>query len=158
MWLEVSKYVLFKWWCHSGSTYDIWSFGWDNQSSQSKITKKGSQIHGKSSENRPLGPPWDPLGATLEPLGKHLGHMLPKNLDFKGFGEGLGSPRQQLGSNLEVKRLPNRGQSPKKTMIKNVTFFASIFKGFGRHFGMVFARFFGPKMHATSVTLNCVKS
>ena len=40
--------------------------------------EKGSQIYRKSSENRALGPHWDPSGATLEPLGKHLGHMIPK--------------------------------------------------------------------------------
>ena len=35
-------------------------------------------------------------------------------------------------------------------MLKNVTFRASIFKGFGFRFGRVFGRFFGAKMYAKS--------
>ena len=35
-------------------------------------------------------------------------------------------------------------------MLKNNTFSASIFKGFGNRFGRVFGRFFGSKMHANS--------
>ena len=35
-------------------------------------------------------------------------------------------------------------------MLKNNTFLASIFKGFGPCFGKVFDRFFGPKIHAKS--------
>ena len=101
MWLEVCKYVPFKRWRHSASTYDIWNFGWDNQISQPKITKKGCQIPRKYSENRPLGPPWCLFGATLEPLGKHLGHMCPKNWILKALGRVLGPQDRQLGSNLE---------------------------------------------------------
>ena len=61
-------------------------------------------------------------------------------------------------ADLEAQGLQNRGQSPKKPMIKNNTFFASIFGGFRRRFGKVFGRFFASKMHATSETLNRVKS
>ena len=46
------------------------------------------------------------------------------------------------------KTLQNRGRNPKKSMLKNNTFLASIFKGFGPRFGRVFGRFLGPKMHA----------
>ena len=56
------------------------------------------------------------------------------------------------------KTLPNRGRNPKKSMLKNNTFSASIFIGFGPRFGRVFNRFFGPQMHAKSKTLNHVKS
>ena len=55
------------------------------------------------------------------------------------------------------KRLQNRGRDPQKSMLKNSTFSASIFKGFGLRFGRVFGRFFGAKMHAKSETLNCAK-
>ena len=96
MWLEVCKYVLFKWWRHSVSTHDNCSIGWDNQFSQRQITEKWSQIHRKFSENRPLGPPLDSFGATLEPLGKHLGHMYPKDCIFEGFWDRPGSPRRLI--------------------------------------------------------------
>ena len=99
-----------------------------------------------------------PFTATLEPLGKHLGHMLPKDWILKALGMVLGVQDSQLGSNFEAQRLPNRGQSPKNPMMKNNMFFASIFKGFGRRFGKVFNWFVEPKMHATSDTLNYVKS
>ena len=79
-----------------------------------------------------------PFGATLGPLGDHLGHMLPKDWIFKALGRVLGVQDSQLGSNLEAQRLQNRGQSPKKPMMKNNTFFGSIFKGLGRRFGRVF--------------------
>jgi len=31
-------------------------------------------------------------------------------------------------------------------MLKNITFLASVFKGFGPRFGRIFGGFFGPKM------------
>ena len=40
--------------------------------------------------------------------------------------------------------------NPKKSMLEDKQFPASIFKGFGRRFGKVFGWFFGPKMHAKS--------
>ena len=49
-----------------------------------------------------------------------------------------------------LKRLQNRARNPKKSMLKNNTFLASILEGFGRRFELVFGRFFGPKMHAKS--------
>ena len=48
------------------------------------------------------------------------------------------------------KRLPNRVPNPKKSMLKNNTFLASILRGFGPGFGRVFNRFFGSKMDAKS--------
>ena len=55
------------------------------------------------------------------------------------------------------KTLQNRGRNPKKSMLKNNTFLASIFKGFGPHFGMVFGRFSGPKMHQKSDVTKSVR-
>ena len=49
-----------------------------------------------------------------------------------------------------AKTLQNRGRNPKKSMLKNNTFLTSIFKGFGRRFGLVFGRFSGPEMHSKS--------
>ncbi len=40
------------------------------------------------------------------------------------------------------KTLQNRSRNPKKSMLKNNTFLASILKGFGPHFGRVFGKFF----------------
>ena len=72
-------------------------------------------------------------------------------MDKKGEGLQVWS---QFGANLaptwRPKRLPNRGQKPKKSMLKNNTFLASIFKGFGCRFGVVFGRFFWTKMHGNS--------
>ena len=55
------------------------------------------------------------------------------------------------------KRLQNRGQNPKKSMLKNNTFSASILEGFGPRFGRVFGRFFGPKIHAESDSKKSVR-
>ena len=55
-----------------------------------------------------------------------------------------------LGPSWLPKTLPNRAQNVKKSMLKNNTFWTSIFEGFGPRFWMVFGRFFGPKMHAKS--------
>ena len=63
-----------------------------------------------------------------------------------------------LASSWKPKRLQNRGRNLKKSMLKNNTFFASIFKGFGLCFGKVFGRFFGQKIRANSETLTCVKN
>ena len=46
------------------------------------------------------------VGATLEPLGKHLGHMLPKDWILEAPGTALGAPNYSLGSNLEVQDPP----------------------------------------------------
>ena len=56
------------------------------------------------------------------------------------------------------KRFQNRRRNPKKSMLKNSTFAASIFQWFGFRFGKVFGRFFGPDIRAESKKLNCVKS
>ena len=55
-----------------------------------------------------------------------------------------------LAPSWRPKRLQNGGQNPKKSMLKNNTFSASILEGFGPCFGRVFGRFFGPKIHAES--------
>jgi len=67
----------------------------------------------------------------------------------------LGRPRPStlvakmanMAPSWKAKRLQNRGRNPKKPMLKNNTFLASIFSSFGLRFGRVFGRFFGPKMH-----------
>ena len=50
-----------------------------------------------------------------------------------------------LAPTWKPKRLQNRGRNLKKSMLKNNTFLASIFKGFGPRFGRVFGRFLGCK-------------
>ena len=50
-----------------------------------------------------------------------------------------------LAPTWKPERLQNRGPNLKKSMLKNNTFFASIFKGFGPRFGKVFGRFFWNK-------------
>ena len=50
-----------------------------------------------------------------------------------------------LAPSWRPKSLPNRGRNPKKSMLENNTFFASILDGFGPRFGRVFNRFFGAK-------------
>ena len=55
-----------------------------------------------------------------------------------------------LAPSWRPKRLQNRGPNPKKSMLKNNTFSASILEGFGPRFGRVFGRFFAPKIHAES--------
>ena len=55
-----------------------------------------------------------------------------------------------LAPTWRPKRLPNRGRNPKKMMLKNSTFSASIWEGFGPRFGRVFGRFFELKMDARS--------
>ena len=51
-----------------------------------------------------------------------------------------------LAPSWRPKRLQNRGRNPKKSMLKNSTFSASIFEGFGPRFGGVLGRFFGRKI------------
>ena len=50
-----------------------------------------------------------------------------------------------LAPSWKPKRLQNRGQNEKKSMLKNNTFLTSIFSLFGLRFGRVFDRFFGSK-------------
>ena len=52
-----------------------------------------------------------------------------------------------LAPSWRPKRLQNRSGNPKKTMLKNNTFSASISEGFGPRFGRVLGRFFRTKMH-----------
>ena len=51
-----------------------------------------------------------------------------------------------LAPSWRPKRLPNRGQGAKKSMLKTNTFLASIFEGFGLRFGSVFGWFFRAKI------------
>ena len=69
----------------------------------------------------------------------------------------MGSPLlrfSRFGANLaptwRAQRLQNRGRNPEKSMLKNKTFSASIFDGFGPRFGRVFGRLFAPKMHGNN--------
>ena len=55
-----------------------------------------------------------------------------------------------LAPSWRPKRLQNRVQNLKKSMLKNNTFFALIFEGFGPRFGVVFGRFSGAKTNAKS--------
>ena len=68
--------------------------------------KKASQIHRKSFKNRPLDPPWHPFGATLQPLGKHLGQICQKNWILEALGRVLGAQDDQFGYNLEAEDPP----------------------------------------------------
>ena len=63
-----------------------------------------------------------------------------------------------LAPTWRPKRLQNRGPNPKKSMLKNSTFLASIFKGFGLRFGVIFNRFFEPEMLAKSKHLIFVET
>ena len=47
-----------------------------------------------------------PFGTTWEPLGKHLGHMLPKDWILQALGRALGAQDDQFGSNWEAKDPP----------------------------------------------------
>ena len=49
-----------------------------------------------------------------------------------------------LAPSWRPKGLQNRGQNPKKSMLKTDAFLAAIFEGFGPCFGGVFGRVFGP--------------
>ena len=76
-----------------------------------------------------------------------------------GFNtSGAASSAADLAPSWKPKTLQNQGRNPKKSMLKNITFMASILEGFGPRFGVVFGRFFGPKMHTKGETLNSVKS
>ena len=108
------------------------------------------KIYKKSTKNLVLEPFWGALGDILGPPGNQDAPKrrprAPKRRQDRIFWGNL----TQLGSNLEAETLPNRGQKPKKSMLKNIMFLASIFEGFGLRFGRVFGRFFEPKMHAKS--------
>ena len=72
----------------------------------------------KSIENPPKIDVWGCLGAILEPLDKHLGHMPPKDWILEAFGTALGAQDGQFGSNLEAQDLPKSMQEHKKDDIK----------------------------------------
>ena len=62
-----------------------------------------------------------------------------------------------LAQSWRPKRLQNRPQNVKKSILKNKVFSASIFGGIGFRFGKVFGRFFRLKMHANSETKKSVR-
>ena len=74
--------------------------------------------------------------------------MLPKDWILEAPGTALGAQNDPLDSNLEARDPSNGDPNPKKTMLEDKQFPASIFKGFGRRFWSVFGTFFDPKMHA----------
>ena len=134
VWLDVSKYVLFKWCCHSASTYvhmiprvRLRESMYSEFHIAKKSWKKDSQIYRKSFKNRPLGPPWDACGATWAPLGKHFGHLFPKDWILETWRRVLGVQKGQVGSNLEAQDAPKQNPKCEKSMLKNNTFLASIF-------------------------------
>ena len=72
----------------------------------------------KSIENPPKIDVWGSLGAYLEPLDKHLGHMPPKDWILEAFGSALGAQDDQFGSNLEAQDLPKSMQEHEKVDVK----------------------------------------
>ena len=70
----------------------------------------------------------------------------------------FGAKIANLAPTWRPKRLQNRDPNPQKSMLKNSTCLASIFKGFGPRLGVVFGRFFGSKMYAKSEHLIFVRS
>ena len=111
----------------------------------------GHQNQGPGSPKSSLEPSKMPFLQTsnlrrlLEPF-----HRAPPNLKIHFLS--------QLGSILGAKRLQNQSQNPKKSMLKSNTFSASILEGFGRRFGLIFGRFFGPKMQAKCKNTNLTKT
>ena len=79
-----------------------------------KRRKKAS----KSIENPPKIDVWGSLGTFLEPLDKHLGHMLPKDWILEAFGSVLGAQDGQFGSNLEAQDLPKSVEEREKIDVK----------------------------------------
>ena len=71
---------------------------------------EGFQIHQKHFKNRSLGLQGTRCGVTLEPLGKHLEHMRPKDWILKAFGTVLGAQDAQFGSNLGAQDFPKSMQ------------------------------------------------
>ena len=69
------------------------------------------------------------VGATLEPLGKYLGHMLPKDWILQALGRVLGAQDDQFGSNLEAQDPPKSMQKGEKVDIKKQHVFGIVFSG-----------------------------
>ena len=83
----------------------------------------------KSIENPPKIDVWGSLGAFLEPLDEHLGHMLPKDWILEAFGSVLGAQERQFGSNLEDQEVPKSMQEREKVDIKKGCVFGIDFLG-----------------------------
>ena len=72
----------------------------------------------KSSKNLRKIDVWGSLGAFLEPLDKHLGHMFPKDWILEAFGSALGTQDSQFGSNLEAQDPPKAMQEREKVDVR----------------------------------------
>ncbi len=87
----------------------------------------------KSVENPPKIDLWallgTPFGATMEPLRKHLGHMLPKEWVLEAFGSVLGAQDGQFGSNLEAQDPPKSMQEREKIEVTKSNVFGIDFLG-----------------------------
>ena len=135
----------------SGRSWLSWHCGHKSQKNRSRTRPNRASAPQKSGLGLPK--------SSLEP---------PKTLFFKGLWfksaqhvpvqNFCGAKMANLARTWRPKTLPNRGRNPKKSMLKNSTFLASILEGFGPRFGRVFERFFGPKTYAKSEHLISVKS
>ena len=77
---------------------------------------------------------WSHFGASWEASWTHV----PKKLDFEGFGDGPGSPRQQFGFNLEAED-PSKSRLERETIdVKRKRVFGIDFLGAGTQFWIGF--------------------
>ena len=80
----------------------------------------------------------------MEPLDKHLGHMLPKDWILQAFGNVLGAQDGQFGSNMEAQDPPKSMQEPEKVDVKKQHVFGivfiSVWASFWKEFWMNFKR------------------
>ena len=95
--------------------------------------KNNEKTAPKSIENPPKIYLWallgTPFGPTLEPLGKHHGHMLPKDWILEALGRVLGVQGGQFGSNLEAQDLPKSMQEREKIEVTKSNVFGIDFLG-----------------------------
>ena len=115
---------------------------------------------------RPLK--WSPEASKIESEGSKIEPGAVQDGVFKEFE--LKKAQKEHSANTEIhlgtilapiwrpKTLQNRGRNPKKSMLKNKPFLASIFQGFGPRFGRVLGWFFGPKMHENCENTNLPKT
>ena len=97
-------------------------------------------------QNRNLKAPKSTPGASKIDPGALQDAIFKRRLTSEG-SQGASSlifeaKMANLAPTWRPKRLQNRGRNLKKLMLKNSSFSASIFEGFGPHFGRVFGRFF----------------
>ena len=77
----------------------------------------------------PLGFLRGSLGPILEPVAKHLGHMLPKDWILKAFGIALGGQDGQFDSNLAAQDLAKSMQEREKGHLQKLYVFGIDFLG-----------------------------